>query len=61
MIRECDERGRELHPVDPLEKAKLQRDCLRHATRRNGIIDWEAYCNALLLIFNILLVIAFLV
>jgi len=43
VIRECDERGRELGPIDPLEKAKLQRDCLRHVTRQNDIIDWEAY------------------
>jgi len=43
VIRECDERGRELRPVDPLERAKLQRDCLRHATRQNGVIEWEAY------------------
>jgi len=43
VIRECDERGRELRPVDPLERAKLQWDCLRHATRQNDIIDWEAY------------------
>jgi len=43
VIRECDERGREILPVDPLERAKLHRDCLRHATRPNGIIDWEAY------------------
>jgi len=43
VIRECDEWGREILPVDPLERANLQRDCLRHATRRNGFIDWEAY------------------
>jgi len=29
--------------VDPLERANLQRDCLRHAMRQNGVIDWEAY------------------
>jgi len=43
VIRKCDERGRELRPEDPLERAMLQRDCLRHATRRNGVIDWEVY------------------
>jgi len=43
VVWECDERVREIRPADPLERAKLQRDCLRHATRRNGFIDWEAY------------------
>jgi len=43
VIRECDERGREIYPADPLERAQLRRDCLRHATRPNGLIDWEAY------------------
>jgi len=43
VIRECDERGRELRPSDHLERANLQRDCLRQATRRNGVIDWEEY------------------
>jgi len=43
VIRECDERGRELRLADPLERANIQRDCLRHTTRRNGFIDWEAY------------------
>jgi len=43
VIRECDERGREVRPADPLERASLKRDFLRHVTRRNGIIDWEAY------------------
>jgi len=39
----CDERGREIYPADPLERAQLRKDCLRHATRRIGLIDWEAY------------------
>jgi len=43
VIRDCYERGREVRPTDPLERAKLQRDCLRHARQRNDIIDWEAY------------------
>jgi len=43
VIRECDERGREIYPADPLERAQLRRDCLRHATRRNGLTDWEAF------------------
>jgi len=43
VIWECDERGREIYPADPLERAQLRRDCLRHATRPNGLIDWEAY------------------
>ena len=43
VIRECDERGRKLRPADPLERANFQRDCLRHAMRRNGVINWEAY------------------
>jgi len=46
VIRECDERGKEIRPVDPLERAKLQRDCLRHATRPNDVIDWEAYSSS---------------
>jgi len=36
-------RGREFRPADPLERANLQRDCLRQATRQNDFIDWEAY------------------
>jgi len=43
VIRECDKRGREIYPADPLERARLQRECLKHATRPNGVIDWEAY------------------
>jgi len=43
VIRECDKRGREIYPADPFERAQLRRDCLRHAMRRNGLIDWEAY------------------
>ena len=43
VIRECDERGREIYPSDPLKRARLQRDCLKHASRPNGLIDWEAY------------------
>jgi len=43
VIWECDERGREIYPADPLERARLQRDCLKHATRPNGLIDWETY------------------
>ncbi len=46
VIRECDERGKEIRPLDPLERAKLQRDCLRYATRPNGVIDWEAYSSS---------------
>ena len=43
VIQECDERGREIYLADPLERAQLRRDCLRHATRQNSFIDWEAY------------------
>ena len=43
VIRECDERGREIYPADPLDRARLQKECLKHATRPNGAIDWEAY------------------
>ena len=43
VIREYDKRGREIYPADPLERARLQIDCLRHATQPNGLIDWEAY------------------
>ena len=43
VILECDERCREIYPADPLERAQLWRDCLRHATWQNGLIDWEAY------------------
>jgi len=43
VIWECDERGREIYPADPLERAQLRIDCLRHTMWRNGLIDWEAY------------------
>jgi len=39
VIRECDEMGREIRPVNPLDREKLRRDCLRHATQSNGVID----------------------
>jgi hypothetical protein len=45
IIRECDEMGREFFPTDPEEKSKskLMNDHLKHVTRPNGSIDWEAF------------------
>jgi len=30
-------------PTNSAEKDKLKRDCLTHATKPNGVIDWEVY------------------
>jgi len=43
LIRECDDTGKVIDPTDPPERDQLKKDFLRHATRPNGIIDWEAY------------------
>jgi len=43
VIRDCDGEGRVIPPSCDLEKNQLRRDCLRHATRFNGVIDWEVY------------------
>ncbi|KEH33519.1 hypothetical protein MTR_3g045050 [Medicago truncatula] len=43
VVRECDEKGRELSPSDPLDRQKLRLQCLKHAARKNGLIDWEVY------------------
>ncbi|KEH26360.1 hypothetical protein MTR_6g053030 [Medicago truncatula] len=43
VVRECDERGRELPPSNPLDRQKLRLQCLKHATRGSGLIDWKVY------------------
>ncbi|AES78524.2 hypothetical protein MTR_7g032790 [Medicago truncatula] len=43
VVRECDERGRELPPSNPLDRQKLRLQCLKHDTRKNGLIDWKVY------------------
>ncbi|RHN40827.1 hypothetical protein MtrunA17_Chr8g0359141 [Medicago truncatula] len=43
VVRECDEKGIELVPSNPLDRQKLRLQCLKHATRKNGLIDWEVY------------------
>jgi len=35
--------GKVIDPTDPAERDQLKKDCVRHATRPNGVIDWEAY------------------
>jgi len=43
LIRECDDSGKVIDPTDHAERGRLRNDCLRHATRPNGVIDWEVY------------------
>lgn len=43
MIRECDDTGKVISPTNFVERDQLRKECLRHATRQNGFIDWEAY------------------
>ncbi|RHN41169.1 hypothetical protein MtrunA17_Chr8g0363161 [Medicago truncatula] len=43
VVRECDESGREVFPSDPLDRQRLRLQCLNHATRKNGLIDWKVY------------------
>jgi len=43
LIRECDDSGKVIDPTDPAERGQLRKDCLRHATWTNGVIDWEVY------------------
>ena len=47
LIRECDGEGRVIPPANSTERDQFKRDCLRHATRSNGVIDWDAYELAL--------------
>ncbi|RHN51914.1 hypothetical protein MtrunA17_Chr6g0474441 [Medicago truncatula] len=39
VVKECDERGIELVPSNPLDRQRLRLQCLKHATRKNGLID----------------------
>lgn len=32
-----------ISPSNSVERDQLRKDCLKHATRSNGLIDWEAY------------------
>jgi hypothetical protein len=43
LIRECDDTGRVISPTNSAINDQLKRDCLRNATRLNGLIDWEVY------------------
>jgi len=43
LIRECDDTSQVISPTNFSEKDQLKRDCLRHSTRSNGVIDWEVY------------------
>jgi len=40
LIRECSDSGK---VINPAERDQLRKDCLRHATSPNGVIDWEVY------------------
>jgi hypothetical protein len=48
LIRECDGEGRLIQPSDPIEKDRLRKECLRHATGPDEIINWDVYYNGLL-------------
>ncbi|RHN65806.1 hypothetical protein MtrunA17_Chr3g0083971 [Medicago truncatula] len=43
VVRECDERGVVLVPSNPIDRQRLRLQCLKHAKRKNGLIDWEVY------------------
>jgi hypothetical protein len=43
LIRECDDEGKLVSPTEPAERDQLRKECLRHATRPDGIIDWDKY------------------
>jgi hypothetical protein len=47
LIRECDEKGKLIHPTNPSEKDQLRKECLRHATGPNRVIDWDIYYQGL--------------
>lgn len=47
LIRECDGEGWVIPHATSTERDQFKRDCLRHATRPNGVIDWDAYELAL--------------
>jgi hypothetical protein len=43
LIRDCDADGKLISPTDPNERDQLRKECLRHATGPDGIIDWDKY------------------
>jgi len=43
LIGECDDTSKVIDPTDLAKRDQLKKDCLRHATRPNGVIDWRAY------------------
>lgn len=47
LIRECDEKGRVIPTIDPVEKNRLRKECLKHATGPDGMIDWDVYYDGL--------------
>jgi len=48
VLRDCNESGMVISPTDSEGRDKLQRDCLRHATSPNWVIDWDVFQIALL-------------
>lgn len=47
LIRECYEKGRLVRPIDPVEKNRMRKECLKHATGPDGIINWDTYYDGL--------------
>jgi hypothetical protein len=47
LIRECDGEGKLIQPSDSIEKDFLRKECLRHATGPDGIINWDVYYSGL--------------
>jgi len=43
LIGECDDTGKMVSLTNSEERNLLRRDCLKHATRPSGCIDWEAF------------------
>jgi hypothetical protein len=43
LIRECDKDGKLIYPTDPAERDQLRKECLRHATGPDGVINWDTY------------------
>jgi hypothetical protein len=47
LIRECDGEGKLIQPSDPTEKDRLRKECLKHATGPDRIINWDVYYSGL--------------
>jgi hypothetical protein len=37
-----------VQPIDPVEKNRLRKECLKHATGTDGMINWDMYYDGLL-------------